>query len=1171
MRSPIFLLMPGVRLLNRLRFRLKFLVIGFVCGFPLLGLFVQYHRAVQHRLNFARNEHEGVAGIRRWTNIANSLSQLRGATACQNDVELGEQAPTVAGLVQQSDRLFRDVAEQLANDDGNPAESPAFARLDQTWKRIRTSMNSSATADHQSTEAIRNHNPAELNQLLDLARTTTQEIADESQLILDPELDSLYLVLATSRNLPAIQRILSDSRDHFCITVGQQGGPRFAESQRQAGAIQFLRERLAQDLRITMREDPTTDRVLGPHLSRCITSTQQVERQLEQLAAVSVADHGFVNRQLELTTLSLENWHQLSRVSLDILDEILVQRINSLVMERNATVAVVGLSTIVALYLVFCFCWSAVQSVNQVRETLTLIEQGEPIEKSFDIGTKDELGQLLLGFKQLLSRWQTEWMDARIQTSRAVVAEQQVRMQQFAIAAESRMRMVLLEIPGEDQSSFLAEECREIFCAEAAAIILLDDDSKLTVVGVSDRLIDFYVHQLESGSLVDRGAETPWLRAIRTQSSIIGSDCSGLSLGELSVRSYLAAPMIIGGQACGMLLVVNRETDFTTSDRELLENLAAVVGPAIQMRQVNLTLERQRAATIEALVESERRTSLALESTPDGIWDWDLTKDHVYYSPKVLTLLGYSEDSWSPSLSELELRMDVADRAGFADALQDHLKQKTPFQVEVRCRHADGSLRWVRMRGQAVWNGFGRAIRMAGTLGDVTQRREFETERARYIEELEDSRDRITKQASMLEQQAHELGEARDAAEAAARAKSDFLANMSHEIRTPMTAILGFTDALLDDGDLTKAPGTRIDAIQTIRRNGHHLLELINDILDLSKIDAGKLDIEKSECAPQQLLEDVHSLMQVRAREKKLELKVDLSELAPATIQTDQLRLRQILVNLVGNAIKFTPSGSVTLRLAGIREPRPRLQIDVTDTGIGMSPEQIQRLFQPFTQADSSMTRQYGGTGLGLTISQRLAGMLGGEITLSSQSGIGTTFTLWLDLDPQSTAPWIYGNVCSLNAAPKPLPTPHSNDIRLNARILLAEDGTDNQRLISYILRKAGASVVIADNGQIAIDKLLAADPAEPFDLVLMDMQMPTKDGYTAAAELRERGFTIPIVALTAHAMSGDREKCLSAGCTDYTTKPIDRARLLGICANLLANRTQSSVAATSVPGPTAE
>jgi len=408
----------------------------------------------------------------------------------------------------------------------------------------------------------------------------------------------------------------------------------------------------------------------------------------------------------------------------------------------------------------------------------------------------------------------------------------------------------------------------------------------------------------------------------------------------------------------------------------------------------------------------------------------------------------------------------------------------------------------------------------------------------------------LVAQSQMLKLAHQTVQHQMDAAEAANRAKSQFLANMSHEIRTPLTAILGFTENLLEP---LVPEEERTVALQTILRNGHHLLQLINDILDLSKIEAGRLEVERLAFSPGELVADVVSALRVRADGRGIPLRQSYQGAIPATIQSDPTRLRQILMNLMGNAIKFTERGHVDIivSIESVSEHPPMLCIETVDTGIGMTPEQVGRLFEPFTQADGSMTRRFGGTGLGLSISRRLAQLLGGDISVTSSPGRGSTFTLKVETGPLDDSEWISAPPAGFESRRM---ASVSNDMKLQARLLLAEDGPDNQLLIGSFLRKCGADVTIVDDGHKAVDAAMASlNETVPFDLILMDMQMPILDGYAATRELRSRGWTQPILALTANAMTGDRQKCLATGCSDFATKPIDRRQLIAQLQELLA------------------
>ncbi|MBI5846107.1 MAG: response regulator [Deltaproteobacteria bacterium] len=396
-------------------------------------------------------------------------------------------------------------------------------------------------------------------------------------------------------------------------------------------------------------------------------------------------------------------------------------------------------------------------------------------------------------------------------------------------------------------------------------------------------------------------------------------------------------------------------------------------------------------------------------------------------------------------------------------------------------------------------------------------------------------------------------------AEVANEAKTSFLAGMSHEIRTPLTSIVGFAELLQDP--LTDEE--RSEYIETIRKSGEHLLSLVNDILDLSKIEAGKIEIEMLEASPVQVVNGVVSMMQAAAEKKDLEFGVTFLGLIPEKIRTDPTRLRQILINLVGNAIKFTSDGKVflTVRMRpGPDANRAYMEFAVTDTGIGMNRAELEKAFNKFEQADASTVRRFGGTGLGLNISRKLARMMGGDITGESQKNVGSTFALVLDVGPPLELSLSRVEEDRLNDIADEAQAEETRPEILSGRVLLAEDGPDNRRLLSLFLKRAGIIPDFAENGREAYEKALsAAQMGKAYDVILMDMQMPEMDGYEATRLLRENGYTKPIIALTAHATVLDKNRCLEAGCDDYIAKPVNRERLLAIVSRYLTGDGQSA------------
>ena len=537
--------------------------------------------------------------------------------------------------------------------------------------------------------------------------------------------------------------------------------------------------------------------------------------------------------------------------------------------------------------------------------------------------------------------------------------------------------------------------------------------------------------------------------------------------------------------------------------------------------------ERKRAE------EEVHKLSVAVEQSPATVVITDLVGTITYVNRRFTETTGYTREEALGQNPRILKSGNMPRRV--YEKLWKMLCAGETWRGEFQNRKKNGELYWESASISPVRTGQGEVTHYVAVKEEITERKRRE----------------------------EELKRAMAAATAADLAKSEFLANMSHEIRTPMTAILGFADNIAEN--VTKAGN--VDSIAIIRKNGESLLGIINDILDLSKIEAGRMEAKRVICEPCSLVAEVSSLVRGQVDAKGLQFHIEYDGAVPETIHTDAARLRQILINLVGNAIKFTETGAVRLVTRFLNDSDgPCLQFDVIDTGIGIPEEEKEKLFQPFMQLDNSATRRFGGTGLGLTISKRFAELLGGDIVVAAtEVGVGTTFRATVATGPLDGVSMLDDPIGATVVADSGTAVPQVSPIGLHGRrILLAEDNAANQVLVVGILKKAGGETTLVKDGKAALDVALAArDAGNPFDVILMDIQMPIMDGCEATAQLRKAGYAGVIIALTAHAMDGDDEKCFKAGCDDYVTKPINRGKLIETIQQRLARDGVESSAAT--------
>jgi len=531
-------------------------------------------------------------------------------------------------------------------------------------------------------------------------------------------------------------------------------------------------------------------------------------------------------------------------------------------------------------------------------------------------------------------------------------------------------------------------------------------------------------------------------------------------------------------------------------------------------RQVEEQLRRSEAY----LLEAQRIAHV-------GSWEFDVATQKITWSAETFRMFGRDPAQQEPTYKELIQSIHCDDRDRYKAILRRTIKQVQPFELENRVLRPDNSMVYVLVKGQPILDETGKLLSFLGTVLDITSRKQSE-------EQLRQTNEQLARTT---------------------RLKDEFLANMSHELRTPLNAILGMTEGLQDRvfGTINER---QIKALQTIERSGSHLLELINDILDIAKIESGQLELDCTPTAVILLCQSSLAFVSQQALKKRIQIEIKLPPNLP-NLSVDGRRIRQVLINLVNNAVKFTPEGGrITLKVSHQQtpadpesadsSPQNFLRIAVIDTGIGIAPEDINKLFQPFIQIDSALNRQYQGTGLGLALVKRIVELHGGQVGLTSEVGVGSCFTIDL---PCAAVPFSPG----LETQLKPDTAPSQRSVA-PPLILLAEDNEANTMTLLSYLKANGYQVLLAKNGQEAV----ALAQSETPDLILMDIQMPGMDGLEAMQQIRREPtlVDVPIIALTALAMTSDRERCLAAGASDYLSKPIQLRQLVTTIQQILAS-----------------
>ncbi len=603
------------------------------------------------------------------------------------------------------------------------------------------------------------------------------------------------------------------------------------------------------------------------------------------------------------------------------------------------------------------------------------------------------------------------------------------------------------------------------------------------------RLEDFARKILSEEEKRQRGSNTPWRRALADEPGTL----IGFHENEHLRKDGTTFPVEVG---------------VGSIDYEGQRMILASARDVTERKQVEKALQRSEAR----LSEAQRMARL-------GNWEWDITTGEVRWSDEVFRIYGYEPSAFVPTLDRLAEIVHPDDRAAFREAIDATLYRGVPYDYTHRIIRRDGEERVVHRRGRVVFDEGGHPVEMIGTVQDVTERRRAE----------------------------EDLEKAKEVAEAASQAKSEFLANMSHEIRTPMNGVIGMTGLLLD----TDLDPEQREYAQTVRASGENLLTIINDILDFSKIEAGRMKIETIDFDLCSAVEETVGLLAERAHYKNLELASLVEYNVPTALRGDPGRIRQILINLLGNAVKFTEEGEVVLRVGLVEGSKDTavVRFEVKDTGIGMTEEQQTQLFQSFTQADASTTRRYGGTGLGLAISRQLVELMGGEIGVESEPGAGSIFFFTLPLKKQPEG---------ARSTPEPLA-----NLR-GLRVLVVDDNETNRKIVHHQIVSWGMKNGEAKDGQSALEMLhAAAERGEPYHLAILDMQMPEMDGLELARRTKADPSisSTKLIIMSSVGRRGDAEEARQAGIEAYLNKPVRQSQLYDVIATVMGKPVEKEEA----------
>ena len=720
--------------------------------------------------------------------------------------------------------------------------------------------------------------------------------------------------------------------------------------------------------------------------------------------------------------------------------------------------------------------------------------------------------------------------------------EQRLRRQNRALVHLTRRRSVTHENLNQTLQEIVLTASMTLNVERGSVWLFNEDRSQLKCICLYRKSLD----QHSQGMLLLADDYPGYFGALR-QERIVSAPCAQTDprLADLiadylrpnNIQSVLAAPIKGGDEFIGVVKLehVGQPRVWTLDEQNFTGSIADVASLAIE------SAERQRIE--EALRVTEERFQILVRATNESIYDWDFSKDRIWWNEGLKTLFGFKSEDMRQDSGWRFSNIHPDDQERVENEINYIVDEGGQFwSGEYRHRRADGSYAYVIDRGFILQNRYGQPMRMIGSIMDITARKIAE-------QTLKEERAHL---ARRVEERTVELSSANAALAKASKLKDEFLASMSHELRTPLNAILGMSEAMDEEvyGPLNERQHR---FIRNIDESGRHLLSLINDILDLSKIEVGKLELQLDSVSFETVCNSSMRMVKESALRKRINISVEIESDLPEIV-ADERRLKQIVVNLLSNAVKFTPDGGKV----GLQVERSRtdasIVCSVCDSGIGISQENLGRLFQPFTQLDSRLSRQYNGTGLGLALVRRMVEMHGGTVRVQSAPGRGSRFTFNIPLQKDFVSPnapdaldpininFTHPGMVECEDEPTPL-APAGGNAEGGPLVLLAEDNEMNIESISGYLQMKGFRLAIARNGVEAVQSATTETP----DVILMDVQMPEMDGLEATKQLRATGDTsnVPIIALTALAMPGDRERCLAAGANYYLAKPVNLKNLV--------------------------